>query len=125
MTATLKAASNCGYSKIWCVFQPHTYTRAKFLMNEFSTAFEDADIVILSDIYAAREADTGEVNAAMMADRIAGTGKKVFYIKEFERIAEFLDKNAESGDLIITMGAGDIYKVGEMFLEARKKLAVS
>lgn len=125
VTATLKAASNCGYSKIWCVFQPHTYTRAKFLMNEFSTAFEDADIVILSDIYAAREADTGEVNAAMMADRIAGTGKKVFYIKEFERIAEFLDKNAESGDLIITMGAGDIYKVGEMFLEARKKLAVS
>jgi len=125
VSATLKAASNCGYSRIWCVFQPHTYTRTKFLMNEFSTAFEDADIVILSDIYAAREADTGEVNAAMMADRIAGTGKKVFYIKEFERIAEFLDKNAEPGDLIITMGAGDIYKVGEMFLKARKKLAVS
>ncbi len=125
VSATLKAASNCGYSRIWCVFQPHTYTRTKFLMNEFSTAFEDADIVILSDIYAAREADTGEVNSAMMADRIAGAGKKVFHIKEFERIAEFLDKNTEPGDLIITMGAGDIYKVGEMFLEARKKLAVS
>lgn len=125
VSATLKAASNCGYSRIWCVFQPHTYTRTKFLMNGFSTAFEEADIVILSDIYAAREVDTGEVNAVMMADRIAGTGKKVFHIKEFERIAEFLDKNAEPGDLIITMGAGDIYKVGEMFLEARKKLAVS
>ncbi len=125
VSATLKAALNCGYSKIWCVFQPHTYTRTKFLMNEYSTAFEEADIVILSDIYAAREADTGEVNAAMMADRIAETGKKVFYIKEFERIADFLDKNAEPGDLIITMGAGDIYKVGELFLEARKKLAVS
>ena len=91
----------------------------------FGSVVADLSIVILSDIYAAREADTGEVNAAMMADRIAGTGKKVSYIKEFERIAEFLDKNAESGDLIITMGAGDIYKVGEMFLEARKKRAVS
>lgn len=125
VAATLKAASNCDYSRVWCVFQPHTYTRTKFLMNEFSTAFENADIVILSDIYAARETDNGEVNSSMLADRIIATGKKVLYIKEFDRIVKFLDKNAEPGDLIITMGAGDIYKVGEMFLETRKKLAVS
>ncbi len=125
VAATLKAASNCDYSRVWCVFQPHTYTRTKFLMNEFATAFKDADIVILSDIYAAREADNGEVNSSMLADRISETGKKILYIKELDRIAEFLDKNAEPGDLIITMGAGDIYKVGEMFLEIRKKLAVS
>lgn len=125
VAATLKAASNCDYSRVWCVFQPHTYTRTKFLMNEFSTAFKDADIVILSDIYAAREADNGEVNSSMLADRITETGKKVFFIREFERIVDFLDKNAEPGDLIITMGAGDIYKVGEMFIETRKKLAVS
>lgn len=94
-------------------------------MNDFSTAFESADIVILTDIYAARETDTGEVSSSMLAERIAASGKKVFYFKDFNRISEFLDKNAQSGDLIITMGAGDIYKVGEMFLETRKKLAVS
>lgn len=125
VAATLRAASGCTHSRIWCVFQPHTYTRTKYLINDFATAFEDADTVVVTDIYAAREADTGEVSSVMLAEKIGGTGKKVFYIKEFEGIVEFLDKNAEQGDLIITMGAGDIYKVGEMFLEARKKLAVS
>lgn len=125
VAATLKAAANCNYSRIWCVFQPHTYTRTKCLLNEFSTAFEDANFVILSDIYAAREVDCGEVSSSILAEKILGTGKKAFYIKGFNPIVEFLDENAEPGDLIITMGAGDIYKVGEMFLDARKKLAVS
>ena len=125
VAATLKAARNCAHSRIWCIFQPHTYTRTKFLMKEFSTAFVDADIVIVADIYAAREADTGEVNSGMLADRISSTGKQTLYIKDFESIVEYLDKNASSGDLIITMGAGDIYKVGDLFLDGRKTLAVS
>jgi len=125
VAATLKAARNCAQSRIWCIFQPHTYSRTKSLMDEFSTAFKDADIVIVADIYAAREADTGEVNSGMLADRISSTGKQVIYIRDFESIVEYLDKNAISGDLIITMGAGDIYKVGELFLEAHKTLAVS
>lgn len=125
VAATLKAAQNCAHSRIWCVFQPHTYSRTKYLMDEFETAFNEADTVVLTDIYAAREVDTGEVNSKMLAEKISAAGKKVFYIKEFENIAEFLDKHTESGDLVITMGAGDIYKVGEMFLEIRKKLAVS
>jgi len=117
--ATLSAAKNCEQNRIWCVFQPHTYTRTKFLMNEFATAFEDADEVILADIYAAREVDIGEVNSEMLADRIQETGKKVMYFKSFDTITEHLKKNAKPGDLIITMGAGDIYKVGEMYLEGR------
>jgi UDP-N-acetylmuramate--alanine ligase len=125
VAATLKAAQSYAHSRIWCVFQPHTYTRTKFLMEEFSTAFEDADIIIVADIYAAREADTGEVNSGMLADRISSKGKQTLYIKGFENIVEYLDKNASSGDLIITMGAGDIYKVGELFLDGRKALAVS
>lgn len=125
VAATLKAARNCAHSRIWCVFQPHTYTRTKFFMNEFSTAFGDADIILVADIYAAREADTGEVNSGMLADRISSNGKQTLYIKDFENIVEYLDKNASAGDLIITMGAGDIYKVGELFLDARKALAVS
>jgi len=125
VAVTLKAAAGCHYSRIWCVFQPHTYTRTKYLMNDFSTAFEAADIVILTDIYAAREIDTGEVNSSMLAEKIAASGKKVFYFNDFNAITDFLEKNAQSGDLIITMGAGDVYKIGDMFLEARKKLAVS
>ncbi len=125
VAATLKAAKNCKHSRIWCVFQPHTYTRTKSLMGEFSLAFENADIIIVTDIYAARETDTGEVNSGTLADKISSNGKQTLYIKDFEDIVAYLDKNACSGDLIITMGAGDIYKVGEMLLEARKALAVS
>ncbi len=125
IAATLKAAVNFSHARIWCVFQPHTYSRTKSLMNDFVKSFDDADILILTDIYAAREADNGEVSSALLADRITRTGKTVMYIKDFENIAEYLDKNAQPGDIIITMGAGDIYKVGELFLEARKKLAVS
>jgi UDP-N-acetylmuramate--alanine ligase len=125
IAATLRAAEKFGHSRIWCIFQPHTYSRTKSLMNDFVTSFDKADILILTDIYAAREKDNGEVSSSMLADRITRTGKTVLYIKDFGSIAEYLDKNARPGDLIITMGAGDIYKVGEMFLEARKKLAVS
>ncbi len=125
VAATLKAAASCNYSRIWCVFQPHTYTRTKYLLDEFSTAFGDANFVLLSDIYAAREVDSGEISSSILAEKILATGKKAFYIKDFDPIVEFLDKNAEPGDLIITMGAGDIYKVGELFLAVRKKLAVS
>lgn len=115
--ATLKAAKNCGNPHIWCIFQPHTYTRTKFLMKEFASAFEDADEIILADIYAAREIDKGEVNSGMLADKIKEAGKKASYIKGFDAIAGHLKKHAKPGDLIITMGAGDIYKVGEIFLK--------
>jgi len=94
-------------------------------MDDFSKSFDNADFVILTDIYAARETDTGEVNSSMLAEKIALSGKTAVYIKDFESIVELLDKNVKSGDLVITMGAGDVYKVGDMFLEARKKLAVS
>lgn len=120
VAATLKAARKYARSRIWCVFQPHTYSRTKFLMDGFAAAFYNADTVILADIYAAREIDTGEVNSAMLADKIAESGKQALYIKGFDKIVEYLDKNAAPGDLIITMGAGDVYKVGDMFLNVRK-----
>lgn len=115
--ATLKAARNCSYSKIWCVFQPHTYTRTKALLEEFSDAFHDADSVILSDIYAARELDKGEIHSKTLAEKINSKGQEAIYINGFDNIVHYLEKKVSPGDLIITMGAGDIYKVGEMFLE--------
>jgi UDP-N-acetylmuramate--alanine ligase len=118
--ATLKAAKNCTHSKIWCVFQPHTYTRTKSLLNEFSTAFSDADAVIVADIYAAREPDKGEIHASTLADKISLEGQQAVYLNSFENIVGFLEENVSHGDMVITMGAGDIYKVGEMFLQNKR-----
>lgn len=116
--ATLKAIRPMSGKRLWCVFQPHTYTRTKFLMNEFACAFDNADTVIVTDIYAAREKDTGEVHSTILVDAInRHRENKAVYIKDFSEIVRFLRSYASSGDLIITMGAGDIYKVGEMFLE--------
>lgn len=121
--ATLKAAKAVKASKIWCVFQPHTYTRTQTLMDDFSTAFTYADSVIIADIYAAREADNGTVHASMLADRIRNNGQDAIYLGSFDTIVDYLTANSAPGDIIITMGAGDIYKVGEMFLSKNTEAA--
>ena len=123
--ATLRAAKNCVHKKIWCVFQPHTYTRTKLLLDDFSVAFSDADTVILADIFAAREADNGQIHSSMLADKIKSQGKDVLYLSGFDAIVDYLKKNVSPGDLIMTLGAGDIYKVGELFIESTKIMAVS
>ena len=112
--ATLKAARNGNYPRIWSIFQPHTYTRTKFLLNEFSKAFTDADKVIVADIYSAREIDKGEIHSSILAERIKQNGQDAIYLPGFDEIVEYLKKNAAPGDLIITMGAGDIYRVGNV-----------
>lgn len=117
ITATLKAAKNIDHNKIWCVFQPHTYTRTKALLSDFAHAFHDADTVIVSDIYAAREVDKGEIHSSILAEKIKGNGSNALYIPDFNKIAEYLKDNTSPGDLILTMGAGDIYKVGEIVLD--------
>lgn len=123
--ATLKAAQNCEHKKIWTVFQPHTYTRTKFLLNEFAQSFGDSDRIIISDIYAAREPDTGEIHASALAEALTAQGSKAVYLSGFDNIVEYLKDNLSAGDILITMGAGDIHKVGEMFLEHKKIAAVS
>ena len=120
--ATLKAAKQCTHTRIWCIFQPHTYTRTKAFINEFADSFEDADNVIVCDIYAAREKDTGEIHSRVLADKINAVEPKAIYIKSFQNIVDYLLKNAAPGALILTMGAGDISKVGEMFLNSRSVL---
>ncbi|KRQ86697.1 UDP-N-acetylmuramate--L-alanine ligase [Caloramator mitchellensis] len=116
--ATLKAAKNYPHNKIYCVFQPHTYTRTYSLFKEFSEAFYNVDELILADIYAAREKDTGLVSSKMLSDAIEKNGVKSTYIQSFEEIVEYLKTVLNPGDLLITMGAGDVYKVGEMFLRS-------
>ncbi|MDO8685272.1 MAG: UDP-N-acetylmuramate--L-alanine ligase [Clostridiales bacterium] len=114
--ATLAAASNIKAGRTFCVFQPHTYSRTKALLDEFSVSFSDADMVIITDIYAAREKDTGEIHSSMLSEKIKSTGKSAIYIKDFNEIANWLSKNTEAGDIVLTMGAGDVFKIGEKFL---------
>lgn len=115
--ATLSAAKNYPHNKIFCVFQPHTYSRTLNLFKEFTEAFGDADELILADIYAAREKDTGVVSSSMLADKIKETKSACFNFHSFEEIVSYLNKNAKNGDVILTVGAGDVFKVGEMYLK--------
>ena len=120
--ATLSAARSLTSGRLICVFQPHTYTRTFELLDDFSRAFAQADTVVVTDIYAAREKDMGLINSRVLTDRInLNTGNAV-YISEFDDIVEFLQENAQPGDLILTMGAGSVYKAGELFLAASKSL---
>lgn len=115
--ATIQAAQNYPHKKLYCIFQPHTYTRTLTLFDEFSKAFNGVDKLILTDIYAAREKDLGLVNSKMLADAVKENGVDVIYIKDFEEIVKYMKENLSEGDVVITMGAGDVYKIGEEFLK--------
>ena len=116
IAATLKTAQNYPHNRIWCVFQPHTYTRTKALMPEFAQALSLADKVVLADIYPARETDNLGISSRDLAALIAEKGTDVHYFPTFDEIEEFLLKNCIHGDVLITMGAGDVYKIGENLL---------
>ena len=115
--ATLKAAKHYPHEKLWCVFQPHTYTRTKAFFREFAEALSHADHLVLADIYAARETDTLGISSADLAEEVKKLGTDTHYFPSFEEIEAFLKENCKSGDLLITMGAGDIVTVGEDLLK--------
>lgn len=110
--ATLKAAKAMSYKKIICIFQPHTYTRTYELMEEFTGAFTDADEIIITDIFASREQDQGLVHASELAQRIEALGQKVKYISSFQEILDYLEGHLSDGDLLFTMGAGNVSDLG-------------
>jgi len=114
--ATLKAAAHYPHKRIVCVFQPHTYTRTKALLPQFAKALTLADKVILADIFPARETDTLGISSADVAKLIRDDGGDAVFIPTFEGIENYLLENLLPGDLCITMGAGDIYLVGEKLL---------
>jgi len=113
--ATLSSAK-CGQKRTVTVFQPHTYTRTKALLPEFAESLSLSDVVVLAKIYAARETDTLGVSSQTLADEIAKKGKEVYYFETFDEIENFLLQFCSDGDLLITMGAGDIVNVGENLL---------
>ena len=118
ITATLKAASNYPHKSLWCVFQPHTYTRTKAFLSEFAKALRLADHVVLADIYAARETDTFGISSKDLRDEILRQGGQCTYLPSFSSIENFILENCINGDLLITMGAGDVVKIGENLLRS-------
>ena len=116
ITATIKTAKNYPHKKMWVVFQPHTYSRTKSLLPEFGKALKEADAVVLADIYAAREKDTLGVSSLDVKKEIEKYGTEVHYYPSFSEIENFLLESCSPGDLLITMGAGDVVKIGEHLL---------
>lgn len=117
--ATLKAAKNLPHRNLWCLFQPHTYTRTIALFDEFAASFENADKIIMVEIYAAREKNIHKISSESLVSEIKKNfpDKDVLYFKTFEEIRDYVYENSQENDLVITMGAGDVFKIGEMILE--------
>jgi len=117
--ATLEAVKNIPHGDLWCLFQPHTYTRTIALFDDFAEAFAGADNIILAEIYAAREKNIHKISSNELAIEIKKRypHKEVQYFSTFDEIADFVIENAKNGDVVITMGAGDINKVAEIILE--------
>ncbi|HBY71415.1 MAG TPA: UDP-N-acetylmuramate--L-alanine ligase [Lachnospiraceae bacterium] len=116
VTATLSAARAYPHNTLWCVFQPHTYSRTKQHLKEFAQALSLADKIVLSDIYASREKDPGDISSRDLARELELLGKEVYYFPSFDEIENFLLSHCMNGDLLITMGAGDIVSVGDSLL---------
>lgn len=113
--ATLRAARESFPSKkLIVIFQPHLYSRTRLLLNEFAKSFSDADEVIIAPIYAARENDDKSINSQILAEKIKEHNKNTCSFDNFDSIVQYVQKRAKTGDVIITCGAGDIYKVGDI-----------
>lgn len=115
--ATLEAAKNYPHKKLWVVFQPHTYSRTKALLKEFGESLSMADYVVLADIYAAREYDTLGISSEDVVNEIKKHGTDSCFINSFEEIEKYFLRNCKEGDLLITMGAGNVVEIGDSLVK--------
>ncbi len=110
--ATLEALAHLNAPNKYIVFQPHTYSRTLTLFDDFIAALSTAPHVIITDIYAAREKDNGKISALQLANAISGA----HYAKTFEDAVSYLSAHVSDGDIVITVGAGNVYQIGEELL---------
>jgi UDP-N-acetylmuramate--alanine ligase len=108
---------------IWCVFQPHQYSRTRFLLDDFAESFKLADMTIVPEIYFVRDSHQTkkEVNAQMLVEKMQENGTNAAFIESFESICDYLKRNVSPGELVVTMGAGDIWKVADEYLQWIRK----
>lgn len=119
--ASLHVSQKYPHKHLWCVFQPHTYTRTKAFLKDFAKALSLAEHVILADIYAAREINTGEISSLDLKRELEALGTNVSYFPSFGEIEDYLLENCTEGDLILTMGAGNVVEIGEDLLGIPKQ----
>ncbi|NLX93436.1 MAG: UDP-N-acetylmuramate--L-alanine ligase [Clostridiales bacterium] len=112
LTVTLEAAMLMEYKRVWAVFQPFTFSRTSMLLNDFATALKIPTKVVLSEVMGSREVNTYHVYSSQLAEKIPGS----VWFKTFEEVADYVVDNAEEGDLVITLGCGDIYKAAKMMI---------
>lgn len=115
---TLLAARQTEPKRLICVFQPHRYSRTQFLQDEFGRAFTASDLLIMTDVYAAGEQPIPGITGEALKEEVERqTGMQVIYIPDKDKIARYLSEIVEPGDLVMTMGAGNIYMAGEELVE--------
>jgi UDP-N-acetylmuramate--alanine ligase len=122
--ASLKAIKEHYQPKrLWCVFQPHQYSRTRFLLDDFAESFKLADITIVPEIYFVRDSQQSrkEVNAQVLVDKIRAKGSEAMFIDGFDAICDYLTKHVSAGDVVVTMGAGDVWKVSDEYIQWLRK----
>ena len=117
INTVLNSVKNKKHNESWIVFQSHTYSRTKNLLDDFAKVLSNFDHVIITDIYAAREANKYDITPEDLVDKINNISNKAIYIKEFEKIAEYLKSNVKDDDIILTVGAGTITNLGKLIVE--------
>lgn len=117
LTAVLSSAMRMGYGQVWAVFQPHTYSRTYTFLNDFAEALAIPDHLIMTEILAVREENTYNIHTSDLAAKVPGS----VWFDSFDKIAEYVMENAQSGDLILTLGGGDIYKCANLIVERYQK----
>ncbi len=115
--ATASAVKNKTYNESWVIFQPHTYSRTKLLLNDFADAVSNFDNIIILDIYAAREKNTFDISSKDLVDKINSNGKKAIYMPDFNEVVSYVKENVKENDIIITLGAGTVTQIGPMLLK--------
>ena len=117
IVATAKSLMNKKYNKSWVIFQPHTYSRTKNLLEDFAKALLNFDNIIVVDIYAARENNTYGISSEDLVNKIQSFGTEAKYIPDFEECVDYLKKNVKENDIVMTLGAGTVTKIGPMLVD--------
>ncbi len=116
--ASLAAAANYPHDRLVVIFQPHTYTRTQAFLDDFVEALSAADVVVMAEIYAAREDNIYGISSKDIQEKLAAKGVESYYFPTFEEIEKFIRKFSIKNDLLITMGAGDVVNIGEALLKS-------
>lgn len=115
--ATAKSLMNKKYNESWAIFQPHTYSRTKLLLEDFAKALLNFDHIIVLDVYAAREKNTYGISSQDLVNKIKSLGKEALYIPDFDKCVKYVKENVKENDIVLTLGAGTVTEIGPMLVK--------